>query len=146
MSRDEFVVRAQAARTAGYDVMEALNAGHLTEAAHLLAARAQAARFAAGGRVGANDNVGRRMVSPPVILSPTVPSTWDGGAGGAVGRLVGQVERLTAEVMQLRRERREDAKQLRRLTVEIATDQIDVGERQEQQLRSIAGSRRRAVI
>ncbi|WP_188263187.1 transglycosylase SLT domain-containing protein [Azospirillum tabaci] len=55
LSRDEFVIQARAARAAGYDVMEALNAGNLIAAADMLTARVRnddGPRFADGGRVG----------------------------------------------------------------------------------------------
>ncbi len=144
LSRDEFVVRAMAARAAGYDVMEALNAGNLTEAAHMLTVRARndnVPRFASGGRVG-----GAQVSAAKAPATIAAPTRWDGGAAAGVERLTGQVERLTAEVVRFRQERREDADRGLRLAAEIASDQIDAAERQEQQLRAISAKQRRVAI
>ncbi|QCN98917.1 hypothetical protein D3093_26905 (plasmid) [Azospirillum argentinense] len=139
LSRDEYVLRAQAARNAGYEALEALNTGRVAEAARMLAVRANdnAPRFARGGRVGSITSAGATTIAATGAASP-----WDGGSATAITRLTGEVQRLTAEVVALRRERAEDAGRSRRLMEGIGADQIGMAERQEQQLRRIGGRRR----
>ncbi|MGR0183397.1 hypothetical protein [Azospirillum aestuarii] len=138
LSRDEYVLRAQAARSAGYDALEALNEGRVAEAARMLAVRANdnAPRFARGGRVG-SISAGAATISAAGAATP-----WDSGATAAIARLTGEVQRLTGEVVTLRRERAEDAGRQRRLMEGIGADQIGVAERQEAYLKRIGGRRR----
>ena len=100
--------------------------------------------YEAGGVV-ANAN---GAAAPRVIMASGAAA---GGALAAVeraagsGALVREVARLTAEVEAMRRERRQDAEAMRRLTAGIADDQLDAAARQERAIRA-SGARRRATI